>query len=101
MHDKYILDNLLNDTSVEEIMINATDEIWISKKGSLLKTDIIQTKNQIEIFAKGLLKEVGIEFSHDRPIYDIKTKKGHRVHIILPPIAIKETTINIRKFYHF
>ena len=42
---------------------------------------------------------VGRPLTDERPRLDARLPDGSRIHVVLPPIARKGTTISIRKFF--
>lgn len=94
------LHNLMEEASISEIMVNATDEIWIEKKGKLTHTDI-KFRDELEVLdlARKIAGHVGRRIDNSNPIVDARLPDGSRVHIVIPPIAMKGTTITIRKFF--
>lgn len=93
------LHNLMEDESVSEIMVNAPNEVWIERKGRLIRTPIIfRNNNEVSELAKKIVQHVGRRVDNTQPIVDARLPNGSRVHVVLPPIAMKGTTITIRKF---
>lgn len=94
------LHHLLEDPSISEIMVNAVDEVWVETKGKLQLTDI-KFKNELEVMdlARKIAGHVGRRVDNSNPIVDARLPDGSRVHIVIPPIAMKGVTITIRKFF--
>jgi len=93
------IEPLLEDKNISEIMINAKDQIYIEKNGKLEKTDLrffsdTSVLNAIE----RIVSTVGRRVDESSPTVDARLKDGSRVHVIIPPLAIKGPTITIRKF---
>ena len=82
-----ILQDLLEDDSVTEIMINGYKNIFIERdrKSTRLNSDLV---------ASGANRMV----NERNPIVDARLNDGSRVNIILPPISIDGATMTIRKF---
>lgn len=89
----------LDDESVSEIMINGEKDVWIERKGRLYKTDCTFTEEGLLGAARNMAQFVGRPLSEDRPRLDARLPDGSRIHVVLPPIARKGTTISIRKFF--
>ena len=89
----------LDDESVSEIMINGERDVWIERKGRLYKTDAVFTEEGLLGAARNMAQYVGRPLSEDRPRLDARLPDGSRIHVVLPPIARKGTTISIRKFF--
>ena len=94
-----ILTELLEDKNVNEIMINDYDEIFIDKKGKYLKWDKkFENREQVENIIQQIVSKINRIVNVSSPIVDARLPDGSRVHIVLPPIAIKGATVTIRKF---
>lgn len=94
-----ILTELLDDKNVSEIMINSYDEIFIDKNGKYLRWDRkFESKEQLENIIQQIVGKINRIVNVSNPIVDARLYDGSRVHIVLPPIAIKGATVTIRKF---
>ncbi len=89
----------LDDKSVSEIMINGPEDIWIERKGKLYKTAARFNPEGLEAAAQNMAQYVGRMINQERPRLDARLPDGSRIHVVLPPIARKGTTISIRKFF--
>ena len=89
----------LDDESVSEIMINGPEDIWIERKGRVYKTDARFTEEGLLGAARNMAQFVGRPLTEERPRLDARLPDGSRIHVVLPPIARKGTTISIRKFF--
>ncbi len=89
----------LDDASVSEIMINGPTDVWIEKKGQLTRTDAVFTEEGLLGAARNMAQFVGRLLNDERPRLDARLPDGSRIHIVIPPIARKGTTISIRKFF--
>jgi pilus assembly protein CpaF len=89
----------LDDESVTEIMINGPEDIWIERKGKVSKTDIRFSEEGLLGAARNMAQFVGRPLTDERPRLDARLPDGSRIHVVLPPIARKGTTISIRKFF--
>lgn len=89
----------LDDESVSEIMINGPTDVWIERKGRLLKTDAAFSDEGLLGAARNMAQFVGRPLSEERPRLDARLPDGSRIHVVIPPIARNGTTISIRKFF--
>src|SRR5689334_16834790 len=89
----------LDDPSVSEIMINGPTDIWIERKGRLSKTDATFSEEGLLGAARNMAQFVGRVLSDERPRLDARLPDGSRIHVVLPPVARRGTTISIRKFF--
>ena len=94
-----ILTELLDDKNVNEIMINSYDEIFIDRNGKYQRWDkSFESKEQLENIIQQIVGKINRIVNVSNPIVDARLSDGSRVHIVLPPIAIKGATVTIRKF---
>ena len=89
----------LDDAGISEIMINGPQDVWIERKGRLTKTDAVFTEEALLGAARNIAQYVGRMLTDERPRLDARLPDGSRIHIVIPPIARKGTTISIRKFF--
>src|SRR4051812_18302069 len=88
----------LDDESVTEIMINGPTDVWIERGGKLFKTDAVFTEEGLLAAARNMAQFVGRQLTDERPRLDARLPDGSRIHVVLPPVARKGTTVAIRKF---
>ena len=95
------LDILLNDTNLEEIVVNNSNEpVWVyHRKYGWLKTNVfIPNESKIRQYSTIIGRDVGKEITLLNPLMDAHLKTGDRVNATLSPISSKGNTITIRKF---
>lgn len=93
------LEDLINDESVSEIMVNSHDEIFFEKSGRLLKSDVTFTDAKAVLSAiERIVAPLGRRIDESSPMVDGRLKDGSRVNAIIPPLALKGPCITIRKF---
>lgn len=90
---------LLDDPSINDILINGPENIFVERNGHLEKTDIV-FPNDHEVFhmAQLIAQQTGRDVDPRRPIVDARLLDGSRVNVIAPPLAVDGTSISIRKF---
>ncbi|RXZ84752.1 CpaF family protein [Paenibacillaceae bacterium] len=94
-----ILQPLLADPSVTEIMINSADEIYIERAGMMSRHPAsFESSERLEDIIQSVVAGVNRVVNESSPIVDARLKDGSRVHVVLPPIALKGPTLTIRKF---
>lgn len=92
---------LLNDTFIEEIVINSTKEpirVYHKKYGWLETNITINGENQILNYANIIGRRVGRQITTLSPLLDAHLVTGDRANAVLYPISTKGHTITIRKF---
>lgn len=95
-----ILQEILEDDSITEIMINGSKDIFIERNGNLQRWDKhFETTDKLEDVAQKIAALSNKIVNTSVPIVDTRLDDGSRVSIVLPPIAINGPVITIRKFY--
>lgn len=90
---------LLSDETVTEVMVNGFDEIYIERRGQLIKTEASFADPDALLSAvHNVAQYVGREIDEDRPVLDARLPDGSRVHVVIPPSARGGTYLTIRKF---
>src|SRR4051812_7961659 len=89
----------LDDPEVSEILINGPREIWVERRGKLHRTDATFTEEGLLAAARNMAQYVGRPLTDERPRLDARLPDGSRIHVVLPPVARRGTTISIRKFF--
>ena len=93
------LEDLLADPTVTEIMVNNKDQIYIEQKGKLiLSSKRFISEAQIRATIERIVAPLGRRIDESTPLVDARLKDGSRVNAIIPPLALKGSSITIRKF---
>ena len=91
--------DLLEDEKISEIMINGPHEIYIEKKGRLVKTHHqFNGEEELMTAVRAIAQSVGRIIDQENPSLDARTPEGHRVHVVLPPVSRNGLVMAIRKF---
>ncbi len=93
------LEELLNDPTITDIMVNGPQQTYIEQKGKLVIAPI-QFRDEEHLFqiAQRIVNQVGRRVDQTTPLADARLKDGSRVNVIVPPLSLKGTAISIRKF---
>lgn len=91
--------SLLNDSTVTEIMVNSTKNIYVERKGKIEETEVsFRDERHIYRIIDKILSPLGRRVDESSPMVDARLPDGSRVNIIIPPLSIKGPSITIRKF---
>lgn len=94
-----ILQELIDDDTITEVMVNGTDGIFIEKNGRISKWDKnFYSKGKIEDLVQSIAANSNRIVNETVPIVDARLENGARVNIVLPPAAINGPIITIRQF---
>ncbi|MFF2094281.1 CpaF family protein [Paenibacillus sp. NPDC058174] len=94
-----ILQPLMDDPTVTEIMINHHAEIFIERGGQVsLLPAAFESRERLEDLIQAVVSSVNRVVNESSPIVDARLKDGSRVHVVLPPVALRGPSMTIRKF---
>jgi pilus assembly protein CpaF len=93
------LEELLQDNSVTEIMVNQFDKIFIERQGRLERHSLTFTSERAVLgVIERIVAPLGRRIDESSPMVDARLKDGSRVNAIIPPLALKGPALTIRKF---
>ena len=94
-----VLQELIEDSSVTEIMINGPDHIFIERGGKILRTDrTFVSKEKLEVVVQQIVSACNRVVNESTPIVDARLGNGDRVNVVLPPVALNGPIVTIRRF---
>jgi len=90
---------LLNDPEVTEVMVNGPKNVYIEKKGQLIKSNVaFDDDNHVLQIIDRIILPLGRYVDPDNPTVDARLPDGSRVNAVVPPVALDGPSITIRKF---
>ncbi len=92
------LQPLLDDPAIEEIWLNAPDEIFVARNGESELTSIALTDQQVRNLVERMLKSSGRRLDISSPFVDAALPDGSRLHVVIPDVTRRHWAVNIRKF---
>ena len=93
------LEDLLEDPTVTEIMVNRIDQVYVERKGHLTLSNVSFLSNdQLRGIIERIVAPLGRRIDEKVPMVDARLRDGSRVNAIIPPLALKGPAITIRKF---
>lgn len=94
-----ILQELIDDISITEIMINGTDEIFIEKEGRVQRYGMrFESKAKLEDVIQQIVAGCNRTVNEASPIVDARLENGSRVNVVLHPVALNGPILTIRRF---
>lgn len=94
-----ILQELLEDESITEIMINGVENIFVEKKGEIYQYEKrFVSRKKLEDIAQQIASGCNRTVNEAEPIVDARLPDGSRVNLVLLPVALNGPIITIRKF---
>ncbi|MDA9207484.1 CpaF family protein [Octadecabacter sp.] len=93
------LETLLQDESVNDILVNGPQQIFVERSGKLELTDITfkDERHLLRIIDK-IVSAVGRRVDESNPYVDARLADGSRFNAMVPPIAVDGSLVSIRKF---
>lgn len=93
------LEQLLDDPSITEIMVNAYNDIYIERNGRLVRSEVMFTSDDaVMATIERIVSPLGRRIDESSPMVDARLRDGSRVNAIIPPLALRGPCITIRKF---
>ena len=94
-----ILQELIDDDTVTEIMVNGTESIYVERAGRLTKWEKhFTSREKLQDIVQSIVAVSNRVANESVPIVDARLKKGERVNIVMNPVAIEGPVITIRRF---
>lgn len=94
-----ILQELIDDDSVTEIMVNGTEGIFLERKGRLtLWEKRISSREKLEDMVQQIAGRCNRIVNEAVPVADARLEDGARVNLVLSPVALNGPIITIRRF---
>lgn len=94
-----ILQELVDDTSVTEIMINGPEDIFIERRGRVCRYEMkFESAGKLEDIIQQMVAGCNRTVNEASPIVDARLQNGSRVNVVLSPVALNGPIVTIRKF---
>jgi pilus assembly protein CpaF len=93
------LEPLLSDPSVDEVMVNGPDAVYVERRGRLEHTPV-SFPNEAELLhaIERILAPLGRRVDEASPLCDARLPDGSRVHAVIPPLSLSGPCLTIRRF---
>ncbi|RDU34670.1 CpaF family protein [Neobacillus piezotolerans] len=90
---------LLSDPTVTEVMVNGPRDIYVERKGKIVKTSVhFKDDDHVLRIIEKIVHPLGRRIDESSPMVDARLPDGSRVNAIIPPLAIHGPVLTIRKF---
>lgn len=94
-----VLQELLEDTSITEIMVNGWDKIFIEREGHLITWNKTFTSSgKLEDVIQQIVARCNRAINTLHPIVDARLENGARVNAVIPPVSVDGPILTIRQF---
>ena len=94
-----VLQELIEDNTVTEIMVNGPDHIFIEQEGCLKKWDKkFTSREKLEDVIQQIVGNCNRVINESMPVVDARLENGARVHAVVSPVALDGPILTIRRF---
>ena len=93
------LEPLLKDDSINDILVNSSQQIFVERAGKLELTNVRfrDEKHLLRVIDK-IVSAVGRRVDESNPYVDARLSDGSRFNAMVPPCAVDGSLVSIRKF---
>jgi pilus assembly protein CpaF len=93
------LEELLADPSVEEVMVNGPDDVYVERAGRIEPAGVsFPGEEELRNAIERILAPLGRRVDELSPMVDARLADGSRVNVVIPPLAIDGPALSIRRF---
>ena len=93
------LEELLEDGTVQEVMVNGFDRVYVERDGRIEPTGIaFEDEEHLRNTIERILAPLGRRVDELSPMADARLPDGSRVNVVIPPLAVDGPTVSIRRF---
>ena len=94
-----VLQQLLDDPTITEIMINGPDCLYLEKDGAIVRSDLkFESKEKLEDVVQQIVSSCNRVVNEASPIVDARLPDGSRANVVLSPAALNGPVLTIRRF---
>jgi pilus assembly protein CpaF len=93
------LEPLLRDETIDDILVNTCDKVYVERLGRLELTPVrFQDNSHLLRIINKMVAAVGRRVDEGQPVVDARLADGSRINAVLPPVAVDGPLLSIRKF---
>jgi len=93
------LEPLLQDATVNDILVNTHRKVYVERGGVLEKTNVVfKDEAHLSHIIDKIVSRVGRRVDESSPMCDARLPDGSRVNVIIPPLAVDGPILSIRRF---
>jgi len=95
------LEPLLQDPSINDILVNGHKLVYVERAGILEETNIrFKDDAHLMHIIEKIVSAVGRRVDESSPMVDARLEDGSRINAIIPPLAVDGPHLSIRRFGH-
>ncbi len=93
------LQPLVDDDSVQDILVNGPDRVFVERAGKVTLSDVrFRDAGHVGNICQRIASSIGRRVDESSPMCDARLADGSRVNIVFTPLALDGPYISIRKF---
>ena len=93
------LEPLLGDPTVDEVMVNGAEQVWVERDGRIEATSArFDGESDLRHAIERILAPLGRRVDEAEPLCDARLPDGSRVNVVVPPLALDGSVLTIRRF---
>jgi len=93
------IQDLLDDPTISEIMVNGADEVYVERSGTIASSDLrFDSEEQLLRVIDRMVRSAGRRVDQSSPMVDARLPDGSRLNVVLPPLSVDGPAVTIRKF---
>jgi len=90
---------LLADPTVNEIMVNGPNQVYVERNGKLELTDVVfRDDAHVMHVIERIVAPLGKRIDESSPMVDGRLPDGSRINATIPPVSLNGPVLTIRKF---
>src|SRR6266849_6278855 len=95
------LEPLLQDPSINDIVVNGHKQVYVERAGILEETSLrFKDDTHLMHIIDRIVSAVGRRVDESSPMVDARLADGSRVNVAIPPLAVDGPHLSIRRFGH-
>jgi pilus assembly protein CpaF len=93
------LEPLLGDPTVDEVMVNGPEQVWVERDGRIEPTAArFGGESDLRHAIERILAPLGRRVDEAEPLCDARLPDGSRVNVVVAPLALDGSVLTIRRF---
>jgi pilus assembly protein CpaF len=93
------LEPLLADPSVDEVMVNGPDAVYVERRGRLERAGVrFAGEGELMHAIERVLAPLGRRVDEASPLCDARMADGSRVNVVIPPLSLSGPCLTVRRF---
>jgi pilus assembly protein CpaF len=93
------LEALLADPTVDEVMVNGPERVWVEREGRIEPTPAqFDGEDDLRHAIERILAPLGRRVDEAEPLCDARLPDGSRVNVVVAPLALDGSVLTIRRF---